>query len=382
MIDVASIDKANTKISSTFYSNFLYLLIYFGTLVYIYKYMEHKTSKDNNITAMENHFMYFIFIIFISYFIINLFTKGVTLKHRIFMIILIGILIIFGIHYKNVAFDNKSIFSSKFLLPYIWIIILFPILIYVNFIRKYTLDQILPSIESFNTLYREFSGILFSLYIVMVVYVIVYRQYNYNTPSSNTLQPLILGPIVVISLFYFIAKFVTNIGMIKKYNITNVMISLYLIFSIFVCFYLYTFIMSLNQLAKENPETALKRRREEEEFAKKPGIEKYISKYIIFVMIFCLFILYWIRDIVHWNRLSALGYIFITIMFIYTSKVVAETKNGIGGFFSTLYFVEWLLITKLRWNSVFNSLNIIFSGVEVTNKDVHTVPSLMVSGDA
>jgi hypothetical protein len=378
MIDVASIDKANTKIVSTFYSNFIYLLIYFGTLVYIYKYMENKTSKDNNLTAMENNFMYLLFILFISYFVVSLFTKGVTLKHRIFMVIIVGMLMIYGNHYKNVAFADKSILSSSFLMPYILIILLTPLFVYVNFFRKYTFDLVLPSVESFNTLYSEFSNILRSLYIVMIVYVIVYRQYNYNTPSSNTLQPLILGPIVVVSLFYFIAKFVTNIGMVKKYNITNVMISLYLIFSIFVCFYLYTFIMSLNQLAKENPETALARKREEEEFAKKPGIEKYISKYVIFVMIFCLLILYWIRDIVHWGRISALGYIFITIMLIYTSKVVAETKNGIGGFFSALYFVEWLLITKLRWNSVFHSLNIIFSGVEVTNRDVSTVPSLMV----
>lgn len=378
MIDVASIDRANTKIASSFYSNFIFLLIYFGTLVYIFKYMENKTSKDNNITAMENNFMYFIFILFMSYFIISLFTKGATFKHRIFMTILIAILIIFGIHYKNVAFGDNSILSKSFLLPYILIILILPLFVYLSFLRKYTFDLLLPSVEAFNNFYREFSG-LYSLYIIMIIYVIVYRQYNYNTPSSNTLQPLILGPIVILSLFYFIAKFVTQVGMVKKYNITNVMISLYLIFSIFVCFYLYTLITSIKQLATENPKVAFERKLAEEAFEKKPWIEKYIYKYIIFVMIACIFIIYWIRDIVHWGRLSALAYLFITIMLIYTSQVVAITKNGIGGFFSAVYFVEWLLVTKLRWNSVFHSLNIILSGVEVRNKDIHTVPSLVTS---
>ncbi len=98
-------------------------------------------------------------------------------------------------------------------------------------------------------------------------------------------------------------------------------------------------------------------------------------------MIGCIILLYWIRDIVHWGRLSAFIYLFIAVMFIYTSKVVAETKDGFGGAFSAIYFVEMLLITKLRWNSVLNVFNILFSGIEVTNKDVHTVPSLVVQGE-
>ncbi len=375
------IDKGNQKIASAFYSRFIFLLIYFGTLVYIYNYLKKNTSEDNNLTAMENNFMYFIFILFMTFFVISLFTKGTTFKHRLFVIIIAGFLIIFGLHYKNVAFDDLGILTKKFLTPYILLILLLPLLIYINVLRRYTFDQLLPSVESFNSVYDLMGGLLSSLYIVMIVYIIVYRQYNYNTPSSNALQPLILGPIVVISLFYFIAKFVIQIGMVKKYNVTNVMISLYLIFSIFVCFYLYTFIMSLNQLSKENPETSLARKRAEEEFAKTPGLEKYIYKYVILIMIMALFVLYWIRDLVHWGRLSAIAYLVITVLFIYTSKIVATTKDGIGGFFSALYFVEWLLITKLRWNSVLNVFNIIFKGIEVSNKDVRSVPTLVVEGE-
>ncbi len=372
------LEKSQQSIASTFYSNFLYLLIYFGTLVYIYKYMEKETSKDNRLTALENQFMYFIFIFFMVYFTLSLFTKGTTLRYRAFVLGIAILFIIFGIHYQNVAVENKSIFSKEFLLPYILIILICPLFVYIKAIRRFTLDPLSSSIESFNSLYESIGGFLTSLYMVMIVYVIVFRQYNYNTPSSNTFQPLVLGPIVVISLFYFIARFVSQIGMVKKYNMTNVMISLYLIFSIFVCFYLYTFILSLQQLSKENPETALKRREMEEQFAKTPGIEKYIQKYIIFIMIGSLLLLYWIRDIVHWDRISAFIYLFITIMFVYTSKIVATTKDGFGGFLSAVYFVEWLLITKLRWNSVLNVFNILFSGARITNKDVHTVPTLIV----
>ncbi len=379
MIDLQLVEKENKSLAKEFYNNLFYFLIYFCTLIYIYGYLNKNTSKDNNITGMENKFMKFIFIIFIVYFFFYIYTKISTWKHRILMMLFGATLIGASLYYNKVVNDNKSILSKEFLLPIIITIIIFNLFIYVSFFRKYTFDLIQPSMVSFNQGYTSsISNLLYSLTIVMIVYTIVFRQYNYNTPSSNTLQPLILGVIVVISLFYFIAKFVIEIGMVKKYNVTNVMISLYLIFSIFVCFYLYTFIQSLQKLAKDSPEEAAKREAAEKAFESQPKIVQFIQKNIILVLLICIVLLYWIRDNIHWNRLSALGYLILTIMMIYTSKVVAQIKSGIGGALSAVYLVEWLLVTKLRWNSVMNVFNIIFSGIEVSNKDMHTVPSMYV----
>ncbi len=379
MIDLQLVEKENKSLAKEFYNNLFYFLIYFCTLIYIYGYLNKNTSKDNNITGMENKFMKFIFIIFIVYFFFYIYTKISTWKHRILMMLFGATLIGASLYYNKVVNDNKSILSKEFLLPIIITIIIFNLFIYVSFFRKYTFDLIQPSMVSFNQGYTSsISNLLYSLTIVMIVYTIVFRQYNYNTPSSNTLQPLILGVIVVISLFYFIAKFVIEIGMVKKYNVTNVMISLYLIFSIFVCFYLYTFIQSLQKLAKDSPEEAAKREATEKAFESQPKIVQFIQKNIILVLLICIVLLYWIRDNIHWNRLSALGYLILTIMMIYTSKVVAQIKSGIGGALSAVYLVEWLLVTKLRWNSVMNVFNIIFSGIEVSNKDMHTVPSMYV----
>ncbi len=379
MIDLQLVEKENKSLAKEFYNNLFYFLIYFCTLIYIYGYLNKNTSKDNNITGMENKFMKFIFIIFIVYFFFYIYTKISTWKHRILMMLFGATLIGASLYYNKVVNDNKSILSKEFLLPIIITIIIFNLFIYVSFFRKYTFDLIQPSMVSFNQGYTSsISNLLYSLTIVMIVYTIVFRQYNYNTPSSNTLQPLILGVIVVISLFYFIAKFVIEIGMVKKYNVTNVMISLYLIFSIFVCFYLYTFIQSLQKLAKDSPEEAAKREATEKAFESQPKIVQFIQKNIILVLLICIVLLYWIRDNIHWNRLSALGYLILTILMIYTSKVVAQVKSGIGGALSAVYLVEWLLVTKLRWNSVMNVFNIIFSGIEVSNKDMHTVPSMYV----
>lgn len=372
-------EKENKGLAKEFYNHLFYFLIYFCTLTYLYGYLNKNTTKDNNITAMENNFMKFIFILFILYFFFFIYTKISTWKHRILMILFAFTLIGASLYYTTTAESSKSILSKEFLLPIILTIILFNLFIYISFFRKYTFDFIQPSLIAFNEGYTSsISGLLYSLTIVMIVYTIVFRQYNYNTPSSNTLQPMILGVIVMISLFYFIAKFVIQIGMVKKYNVTNVMISLYLIFSIFISFYLYTFITSLQKLAKDGPEEAAKRDAAEAEFKKQPLILQLIQKNIIIVLLICIILLYWIRDSIHWNRFAALGYLILTVLMIYTSKVVASLQSGIGGALSAVYFIEWILVTKLRWNSVMNVFNIIFSGIEVTNKDIHTTPSMVV----
>ena len=379
MIDLQLVEKENKGLAKEFYNNLFYFFIYFCTLTYLYGYLNKNTTKDNNITGMENNFMKYIFMLFILYFFFFIYTKISTWKHRILMIIFAFTLIGASFYYTKTAESSKSILSKEFLLPIILTIIIFNLFIYISFFRKYTFDLIQPSLIAFNEGYSSaISGLLYSLTIVMIVYTIVFRQYNYNTPSSNTLQPMILGVIVMISLFYFIAKFVIQIGMVKKYNVTNVMISLYLIFSIFVCFYLYTFITSLQKLANDSPEEAKKRDATEAEFKKQPLILQWIQQNIILVILVCIVLLYWIRDNIHWSRLSALGYLVLTVMMIYTSKVVTQVQSGIGGALSAVYFIEWLLVTKLRWNSVMNVFNIIFSGIEVTNKDMHTTPSMIV----
>ncbi len=379
MIDLQLVEKENKALAKEFYNHIFYFFIYFCTLTYLYGYLNKNTTKDNNITGMENKFMKFIFILFIVYFFFFIYTKISTWKHRILMILFAATLIGASLHYTKTAESSKPILSKEFLLPIILTIIIFNLFIYISFFRKYTFDLIQPSMIAFNEGYvSSISGLLYSLTIVMIVYTIVFRQYNYNTPSSNTLQPLILGVIVMISLFYFIAKFVIQIGMVKKYNVTNVMISLYLIFSIFVCFYLYTFISSLQKLSKDGPEEAAKRDAAEAEFKKQPLILQWIQKNIIIVLLVCIVLLYWIRDSIHWNRIDALGYLILTILMIYTSKVVAQIQSALGGALSAVYFLEWLLVTKLRWNSVMNVFNIIFSGIEVTNKDMHTTPSMVV----
>ncbi len=379
MIDLQLVEKENKSLAKEFYNHLFYFLIYFCTLTYLYGYLNKNTTKDNNITGMENNFMKYIFILFIVYFFFFIYTKISTWKHRILMILFGLTLIGASLHYNKAAKDSKSILSKEFLLPIIITIIIFNLFIYIAFFRKYTFDLIQPSMIAFNEGYvSSISNLLYSLTIVMIIYVIVFRQYNYNTPSSNTLQPLILGVIVMISLFYFIAKFVIQIGMVKKYNVTNVMISLYLIFSIFVCFYLYTFITSLEKLAKDGPEKAAKREALDKAFESQPKIVQFIQKNIILVLLACIVLLYWIRDNIHWNRFSALGYLVLTVMMIYTSKVVAQIKSGLGGALSAIYLVEWLLVTKLRWNSVMNVFNIIFSGIEVSNKDMHTTPVMYV----
>ncbi len=379
MIDLQLVEKENKNLAKEFYNHLFYFFIYFCTLTYLYGYLNKNTTKDNNITAMENNFMKYIFILFIVYFFFYIYTKISTWKHRILMFLFGLTLIGASLHYEKSAKDSKSILSKEFLLPIIITIILFNLFIYIAFFRKYTFDLIQPSMIAFNEGYvSSISNLLYSLTVVMIIYVIVFRQYNYNTPSSNTLQPLILGVIVMISLFYFIAKFVIQIGMVKKYNVTNVMISLYLIFSIFVCFYLYTFITSLEKLAKDGPEKAAKREELDKAFESQPKIVQFIQKNIILVILACIVLLYWIRDNIHWNRFSALGYLVLTVMMIYTSKVVAQIKSGLGGALSAIYLVEWLLVTKLRWNSVMNVFNIIFSGIEVSNKDMHTTPVMYV----
>ncbi len=380
MIDVSVMEKANEKVVSTFYDNFIYMLIYFGTLVYIYGYLEKSTRPENDITAMENQWMYLLFILFFSYFVIFLWSKGGSWKHRIFTFIIALFLLFYGIYYKSVATTNHSILSKSFILPYIFTILLFTLLTKVSTLRRYILDPLLSSVDTFNQVYEKLGGLLFSLYIIMIVYVIVFRQYNYNTPSSNTFQPLVLGPILVVSLFYFIAKFVIEMGMVKKYNMTNVMISLYLLFSIFVCFYIYTFIVSLQKLSKESPATLIEEKKREEAFEKAPFFEKYTSKYIVWVILGYLILLYWIRDIIQWGRGSAALYLFITIMLIYTSKVVVNTQSPAGGALSALYLVEWLLTTKLRWHSVSHLLDILFRGVEIRNKDAQRMPEMIVQG--
>ena len=132
------------------------------------------------------------------------------------------------------------------------------------------------------------------------------------------------------------------------------------------------------KLAKDSPEEAEKRAALEKEFESQPKIVQFIQKNIILILLICIVLLYWIRDNIHWNRLSALGYLILTIMMIYTSKVVAQVQSGIGGALSAVYFLEWLLVTKLRWNSVMNVFNIIFSGIEVSNKDMHATPVMYV----
>ncbi len=379
MIDLQLVEKENKSLAKEFYNHLFYFFIYFCTLTYLYGYLKKNTSKDNDITAMENNFMKYIFILFILYFFFFIYTKISTWKHRILMILFAATLFGASLYYTKTAESSKSILSKEFLLPIIITILIFNLFIYVAFFRKYTFDLIQPSMIAFNEGYvSSISNLLYSLTIVMIIYVIVFRQYNYNTPSSNTLQPMILGVIVMISLFYFIAKFVIQIGMVKKYNVTNVMISLYLIFSIFVCFYLYTFIQSLQKLAKDSPEEAAKRDAADEAFKKQPLILQWIQKNIIIVLLICIVLLYWIRDNIHWNRFSALGYLVLTVMMIYTSKVVAQIQSGFGGALSAIYLVEWLLVTKLRWNSVMNVFNIMFSGIEVSNKDMHTTPVMYV----
>ncbi len=380
MIDINLIEKENKIYALKFYNNLFYFFVYFCTLIYLFGYLNKNTSKDNVITSMENTFIKYIFILFIIYFFLYLYTKISTWKHKIMMLFFGITLILISYYYNNIGISNISILSKDFLLPLFLVIIIFNLFIHINVLRKYTFDLIMPQLVAFNESYESsISNLLYSLTMVMIIYTIVFRQYNYNTPSSNTIQPLILGVIVLISLFYFVAKFVIQIGMVRKYNVTNVMISLYLIFSIFVCFYLYTFITSLQQLANSSPESSSQKNELEAKMKSQPLIVQYIQKYIVIVILICIILLYWIRDNVRWNRFSALGYLILTIMMIYTSKVVAEVQSVTGGTLSAIYLLEWLLVTKLRWNSVINVFNIIFSGIEVSNKDVKSTPSMVVS---
>jgi hypothetical protein len=377
MIDISLIEKNNVKLSREFYNNMFYFVIYFCLLSYLFGYLEKNTKRDNSLTIMENVFMKYIFAIFIIYFVVYLLTKISSWNHKLLVFVFSVFLSMMYIYYSNV---DSSIMSRGFIVPLIIFVILFNIIIYVSFIRRNTLDRIQANLVVFNESYEKvLSNLLYSLTVVMIIYVIVFRQYNYNTPSSNTIQPMILGIIVMVSLFYFIAKFVIQIGMVKRYNVTNVMISLYLIFSIFVAFYLYTFIKSLEKLSKDSPESALKSDMEDAKFKSQPYVVQFIKNNILIILLICIILLYYIRDSVYWNRYYALGYFVLTIMLFYTSKVVSDVKSGFGGFLSAVYFVEWLLVTKLRWNNVMNLFNIIFSGIESSNKDLKTSPSLIIS---
>ncbi len=365
--------------SSTFVSNILFFLVYFGIITYLYKSMKTKTSKDNVITNSENNFMYYIFIFFILYLILSLFTSISSWKHKFFVIVIASILIGIAVNSEKLASSGKPIYDVKFFIPYFVLVPILLLFAYVPQLRTLIFEPLSVNIESFNKIYSIIGPLIKSYFYLTIIYFFVFLQYNKNTPSSNAIQPLILAPILLFTLLYFVTKFVIQLGIVKKYNFTNVMVSLYLIFSIFFCFYLYTFITSVQELAKQSPETAAAKAELQAQFDSQKGITKYIRKYVLWVIIISLVLLYWIRDNVYWNRISVILYFFVTIMLFYTAKLVKDSPSGFAGTLSTIFFLEWFLATKLRWHSVSNSMNILFSGIEHYNKDEKTVPTLLVS---
>jgi hypothetical protein len=365
--------------SSSFVSNLLFFLVYFGVIAYLHKSMKTKTSIDNVITKSENNFMYYIFIFFVVYLFLSLFTSISSWKHRFFVIVIASIIIGIAVNSEKLASSGKKIFDVKFFIPYFVLIPILLLLAYVPQLKSLTLDMISTNIESFNKTYSIIGPLFKTYFIITIIYYLVFIQYNQNTPSSNAIQPLILAPILLFTLLYFVTKFVIELGIVKKYNFTNVMVSVYLIFSIFFCFYLYNFITTVQQLAKQSPETAAAKAELQAQFDAEKGITKYIRKYVLWVIIISLVLLYWIRDNVYWNRISVILYFFVTIMLFYTAKLVKDTPDGTAATLSTVFFLEWFLATKLRWHSVANSMNILFSGIEHYNKDQKTTPTLLVS---
>ena len=379
MIDIATtVDKYNAKVGKSFVWNILFFFIYFAILVYLNRRIKYSTGKDNTLTAQENGLMYYLFIFIVIYFVFQLFFRLNTWKHRAFMLVIIAMMIVWGVHYNKVAKDGLSAFSGKFILPLVIPLLVLPLFAYIGGLRRLTLDAVLPNTELFNEMYEKSGGFVSGIAFVMIIYYVVFKMYNQNTPESNAFQPLVLFPLFLFSFFYFIAKFLIHNNIVQKYNFSSVMVSLYLLFSVFICYYMYTMIQSLQGLSKESPETARKREAEELAFAAEKGISKYIRKYVVFVMIASLVVLYWIRDNVRWGRLSALGYIFVVVMYAVTAKVVAEKKSGFAGTVNLIYFLELFLATKLRWNSVTHLLNILLGGVEKSNRELMTEPGLIV----
>ncbi len=379
MIDIATtVEKYNAKVGKSFIWNILFFFIYFAILVYLNRRIKYNTGKDNVLTAQENRLMYFLFIFIVIYFVLQLFFRLNTWKHRAFMLCVIAVMIGWGVHYDRVAKSGVTVWNEKFILPLVIPFLILPLFAYISPIRRVTLDGILPNTELFNEMYGKSGGFVSGIAFVMIIYYFVFKMYNKNTPETNALQPLVLFPLFLFSFFYFIAKFLIHNNVVQKYNFSSVMVSLYLLFSVFICYYMYTMIKSLQGLSKESPETARKREAEELAFKQEKGIGKYIRKYVVLVMIASLVILYWIRDTVRWGRLSALGYIFVVVMYAVTAKIVAQKKSGLAGTINLIYFLELFLATKLRWNSVTHLLNILFGGVEMSNRELMTEPGLIV----
>ncbi len=379
MIDIATtVEKYNAKVGKSFVWNILFFFIYFAILVYLNRRIKYNTGKDNVLTAQENKLMYFLFIFIVIYFVLQLFFRLNTWKHRAFMLCVIAVMIGWGVHYDRVAKSGVTVWNEKFILPLVIPFLILPLFAYIAPVRRVTLDGILPNTELFNEMYGKSGGFVSGIAFVMIIYYFVFKMYNKNTPETNALQPLVLFPLFLFSFFYFIAKFLIHNNVVQKYNFSSVMVSLYLLFSVFICYYMYTMIQSLQGLSKESPETARKREAEELAFKQEKGIGKYIRKYVVLVMIASLVILYWIRDTVRWGRLSALGYIFVVVMYAVTAKIVAQKKSGLAGTLNLIYFLELFLATKLRWNSVTHLLNILFGGVEMSNRELMTEPGLIV----
>ncbi len=379
MIDIATtVDKYNGKVGKSFVWNIVFFFIYFAILVYLNRRIKYSTGRDNTLTAQENGLMYYLFIFITIYFVLQLFFRLNTWKHRIFMLCIIAVMIGFGVHYDKVAKAALPVWNEKFIVPLVIFFFVIPLFGYVAPLRRVTLDGILPNTELFNEMYEKSGGFISGIAFVMIIYYFVFKMYNQNTPESNTFQPLVLFPLFLFSFFYFIAKFLIHNNVVQKYNFSSVMVSLYLLFSVFICYYMYTMIKSLQSLSKESPETARKREAEELAFKQEKGIGKYIRKYVVLVMIGSLVLLYWIRDNVRWGRLSALGYIFVVVMYAITAKITAQKKTGMAAFVSLIYFLELFLATKLRWNSVTHLLNILFGGIEKSNRELMTEPGLIV----
>lgn len=379
MIDIATtVDKYNSKVGKSFVWNIVFFFIYFAILIYLNRRIKYSTGKDNTLTAQENNLMYYLFIFITVYFVLQLFFRLNTWKHRAFMLVIIALMIGWGVHYNKVAKAGLSVWNEKFILPIVIPLFILPLFAYIGSIRRLTLDAILPNTELFNEMYEKSGGFVSGIAFVMIIYYFIFKMYNQNTPESNTFQPLVLFPLFLFSFFYFITKFLIHNNVVQKYNFSSVMVSLYLLFSVFICYYMYTMIKSLQNLSKESPETARKREAEELAFKQQKGIGKYIRKYVVLVMIASLVILYWIRDTVRWDRLSAIGYIFVVVMYAVTAKIVAQKKTGLAGTLNLIYFLELFLATKLRWNSVTHLLNILFGGVEKSNRELMTEPGLIV----